>query len=255
MSKKVSIEVGHGGKDPGAAANGFRESDINLVVALELERQLKRHGVDVLISRTSDCNDLAADFLPKVQLYKPDVHVSVHTNAGGGEGFEVYKQTNNLTTASYKLCTAIEKYVKEAGQNSRGIKTCNFLMLSIPHVAAYLELGFVDNKKDLAKFDTAEKQKNFAIAYAKGILEYLGIAWVKEAAVGFKVGDKVKVTGAYAGSANNSKATSSAAVGSERYITQIYSGFDFPYRLGVVKGDVSVGNTTGFAYESGICKV
>ena len=31
---KVFIGVGHGGADPGAVANGFKEKDLNLVIAL-----------------------------------------------------------------------------------------------------------------------------------------------------------------------------------------------------------------------------
>ena len=34
MAKKVFIGVGHGGSDPGAVANGFREKDLNLAIAL-----------------------------------------------------------------------------------------------------------------------------------------------------------------------------------------------------------------------------
>ena len=34
---KVFIGVGHGGSDPGAVANGLRESDLNLSIALSFE--------------------------------------------------------------------------------------------------------------------------------------------------------------------------------------------------------------------------
>ncbi len=50
---KVFIGVGHGGKDPGAVANGLREKDINLVMALEMAKILTRHGVEVALSRTA----------------------------------------------------------------------------------------------------------------------------------------------------------------------------------------------------------
>ena len=34
---KVFIAVGHGGKDPGAVANGLKEKDINLAIAKSCE--------------------------------------------------------------------------------------------------------------------------------------------------------------------------------------------------------------------------
>lgn len=181
MAKKVSIEVGHGGSDPGAAAGGFKEKDICLSVALKLRDELVRHDVDVLISRTSDTDDLAADFKNKILEYKPTVGISVHFNAGGGEGFEVYQ---NVGVSSFGLCRCIENQVKAIGQNSRGIKlkpSDNFgIMTSVP-VYAYTEGGFIDNPADLAQFDTAGEQRDFGVAYAKGVLEYLGIAWKEPA--------------------------------------------------------------------------
>lgn len=68
----------------------------------------------------------------------------------------------------------------------------------------------------------------------------------------FKVGDKVVIASAYAASAYSASATNKAAVGKTRYITKIYEGANFPYRLGSVKG--SMGDTTGFANAAGIKK-
>jgi N-acetylmuramoyl-L-alanine amidase len=177
---KTAIEVGHGGKDPGAAANGFRESDINLCVSIELKRQLERHGAEVLISRTADVDDKAADFLPKVKDFNPDLGISVHFNAGGGKGFECFYQ-DNFQAYSYKICELIEQEVKLLGQNSRGLKPSKFLMSNGSNcVWAYTEGGFIDNVKDLELFNTPEKQRKFGAAYAKGILKYFNKKWADD---------------------------------------------------------------------------
>ena len=51
----IVIDAGHGGKDPGAIANGIKEKDVNLAVALKvgtyLEKLLK---VNVVYTRTTD---------------------------------------------------------------------------------------------------------------------------------------------------------------------------------------------------------
>ena len=54
------------------------------------------------------------------------------------------------------------------------------MMSSLPCPTAYLEGFFLDNPNDYTQFSTIEKQKSLGAAYAKGILEYLGIKWVNE---------------------------------------------------------------------------
>jgi N-acetylmuramoyl-L-alanine amidase len=180
--KKVSIEIGHGGGDPGAVRGNIREKDINLVVGSELRRQLERHGVEVLVSRTTDVGFRVADFLARARSFNPDAGISVHTNAfnGTARGFEVFRNTNAFRTTSSLLCAGIEREVKRLGQTSRGIKDSPFMMSSLNCPTAYCELGFLDNSDDYRQFDTADKQRRFACAYARGILEYFGITWRAE---------------------------------------------------------------------------
>ncbi|MEZ4701090.1 MAG: N-acetylmuramoyl-L-alanine amidase [Rhodothermales bacterium] len=51
----IVIDAGHGGHDPGASANGVREKDLNLAVALKLGRYLEELlHVNVVYTRTDD---------------------------------------------------------------------------------------------------------------------------------------------------------------------------------------------------------
>ena len=122
MSKKVFIGVGHGGSDPGAVKY-VKEADANLQMALGLKAELERHGVKVGISRVKDENDPLSEEIKEANAFAPDLAVECHNNAGGGDGFEVYRQTNGYAAQSLKLAQAIEKRVKESGQKSRGVKT------------------------------------------------------------------------------------------------------------------------------------
>ena len=85
---KVFIGVGHGGADPGAAANGLREKEMNLVMAKALRDELMRHGLTVKMSRERDENDTLADEIREAAAFDPDAAISIHNNAGGGRGFE-----------------------------------------------------------------------------------------------------------------------------------------------------------------------
>ena len=87
---KVFLGVGHGGSDPGAQGGGLDEADINLGIAVACQAELVRHGVQVSMSRTRDENDPLTEEIQECNDYDPDLAVDIHTNAGGGTGFEVY---------------------------------------------------------------------------------------------------------------------------------------------------------------------
>lgn len=175
MSKRVFIGVGHGGSDPGAVANGLRESDVNLTMALAMKEALERRGITVGISRTKDENDRLAEEIRECNAFGPDLAVEIHNNAGGGDGFEVY--INGRDPAARQLAERIEEEVRAIGQNSRGVKVSTRLgWVNQVKAPAVLCEGFFLDSADRTIADTAEKQKRFGAAYAAAVLGQLGIA-------------------------------------------------------------------------------
>jgi N-acetylmuramoyl-L-alanine amidase len=99
---KVVLDPGHGGSvDSGAVgANGLREADVNLTVALATERLLVERGISVILTRTADYpvrigvraqlpDDLGAEIL-----------VSIHHNAptpgpSSTPGTEIFIQSDS----------------------------------------------------------------------------------------------------------------------------------------------------------------
>lgn len=179
--KKVFISAGHGGSDPGAVANGFKEKDLNLEIALACGDYLKANGVDVKLSRTKDENDDINQEAAESNAFGPDYTVSIHNNAGGGDGIEAWYQVDGSSRA---LAENILVEVVKIGQNSRGAKTransngtdyYGFIrQTNAP--AVIVECAFVDNAADMKIIDTAAERKTMGIAIAKGILRTLGIA-------------------------------------------------------------------------------
>lgn len=177
-----------GGSDPGAVSGSFKESAINLTMALACKAELERHGVSVGISRTKEENDKLADEIAECKAFNPDVAIECHNNAGSpsADGFEVYVQTGAQKTNSKKLAEAIWNRVKATGQNSHGSSPYKTKLnssgtdyfgwlrqLSCP--AVLLEGFFVDGLKDRLDYDTEAEQKEMGVAYAHGVLDYLGI--------------------------------------------------------------------------------
>lgn len=177
---KVALDPGHGGYDNGAVKY-VTEDKVNLVMGLACRDYLEAHGVEVLMSRTADTANSLTSFCAKANDWGADLAVSIHNNAGGGDGFEAYHALKGGKGKT--LAANIEAEVKKIGQNSRGLKTkidengqdyFGFIRLtSMP--AVIVEGAFVDNKKDAAQIDTAAEQRAFGYAYARGILKTLGI--------------------------------------------------------------------------------
>ena len=179
--KKVFIGVGHGGSDSGAVGY-LVEKDVNLTMALACRDFLAAYGVDVRMSRTKDENDTVSQEVRECNAYDPDLAIDVHNNSGGGDGFEVFHTIYGGT--GKVLAQNIEKQVKAIGQNSRGVKTRKgsrgdyyaFIRDTVCP-AVICEGVFVDTKADAAQADTLAEQQKFGVAYAKGIMDTLGLAY------------------------------------------------------------------------------
>lgn len=172
LNRKLEILIitGHGKADSGATYGKLIEKDMNVVTGTAMADVLLFNGFNV----TLEPNNGDVNYEQKLaQGY--DLVISVHFNAGGGDGFECFCNPSNKETVA--LCKAIEKRVKEMGQNSRGIKSgIGYKMVSgISANAIILEGGFIDNVKDNVLFDEVDEQKRLGQAYAYGVLDYFGV--------------------------------------------------------------------------------
>ncbi|MCC6048647.1 MAG: N-acetylmuramoyl-L-alanine amidase [Thermodesulfobacterium sp.] len=117
--KRVVIDAGHGGDDPGAVGpNGLKEKDVALKIALKLGELLRdRLGLEVIYTRSSDV------FVPLVKRpaiansMKADLFISIHLNASPdpkAKGVEVY-YLNFTTDPEAMRVAALENSVANKG--------------------------------------------------------------------------------------------------------------------------------------------
>lgn len=185
--KKVVIDAGHGGDDPGTIANGITEKDYTLKISNYIHNRLDEMGVPNEMSRTSDVMLSASDRPKKIQSFYGNgsdvLVVSNHINAGGGDGAEIIYALRNNDKFAKKLATEFEN----AGQSvrkyyqrrlpSNPAKDYYYIMRDTPNnETVIVEYGFADTISDanLIKNDW----KKLAEAVTKAIVEYAGGKYV-----------------------------------------------------------------------------
>ena len=91
--RRVFLDAGHGGRDPGTIHNDVVERNITLDIALRLGRLLEDNGLEVIYSRRKDVAVSLRDRTGKANQAGADLFVSIHVNAHedrGINGFETY---------------------------------------------------------------------------------------------------------------------------------------------------------------------
>lgn len=95
MAKKVVIDPGHGGEDPGTSANGIVEKDYTLKISQYMAKRLSDLGIENALTRNFDVSLDSTSRPKKVQSLfgkgNDVIVVSNHINAGGGDGHCVTK--------------------------------------------------------------------------------------------------------------------------------------------------------------------
>lgn len=185
---KVFIGVGHGGRDPGAVYEpaGLYEDEVNLAVALAMKDELEKYQLTVKMSRETDENDPLNEEIQEANAFAPDVAVEVHTNIGGGSGFEVYRQTStSFGEQSLRLAGEISDCVRLTYAPMRNPSIRTKLMSTgkdwfgwlrrVNCPAVLCEGFFVDNEIDREFYKDRAALLNLGRAYAHGVLSYLGI--------------------------------------------------------------------------------
>lgn len=146
-----------------------RMNDIADIVEKELSNrnniELKRNNKNMgAVQITNDSNGWGADY-----------HCSIHSNAGGGKGCEMYHYVDGKDNLSLKIARRVyDKVVSISPNSGRGLKNgMQFFEVNdnIKAISFLIEIGFHDNEVD-ASFMINDKEK-IGKAIAEGILEHL----------------------------------------------------------------------------------
>jgi len=91
--RKIVIDPGHGGHDPGAIGSyGLKEKDVNLDIALRLSSILRTQGLEVILTRSEDIFLSLPQRTQIANQAEAQAFISIHANSGhpGARGFETF---------------------------------------------------------------------------------------------------------------------------------------------------------------------
>jgi N-acetylmuramoyl-L-alanine amidase len=175
----VVIDAGHGGKDPGTRSRtGVLEKDVNLAIALAVAAELRRQGVNVVLTRDSDVFvslDNRAEIANKcgATLFV-SIHCDFDKNAST-KGFSVLIPRSGPEKAS-AAGHAIAEDLQSGGAQCHSIRRDHrgLRVLEKTHSPAVLiEVGFLSNPSEAAKLHHNAYRKTIGVSIAEGIAEYL----------------------------------------------------------------------------------
>lgn len=170
---RIALDAGHGGSDPGAVYKGRQEKDDTLDLTLAVGDILKKNGIDVYYTRTTDEYETPFKKATDANNSGANLFVSIHRNSS--ENPNQYSGVETLvysdTGLKAEVARNINNQLEDAGFKNLGVdERKNLVVLKRTKMPAVLvEVGFINNDKDNYLFD--EEFDSIAQAIADGILE------------------------------------------------------------------------------------
>lgn len=170
---RIALDAGHGGSDPGAVYKDRWEKDDTLDLTLAVGDILKKNGIDVYYTRTTDEYETPFKKATDANNSGANLFVSIHRNSS--ENPNQYSGVETLvysdTGLKAEVARNINNQLEDAGFKNLGVdERKNLVVLKRTKMPAVLvEAGFINNDKDNYLFD--EEFDSIAQAIADGILE------------------------------------------------------------------------------------
>ncbi len=193
----VIIDPGHGGKDPGAIGKISQEKNITLAIGKELEKELKKRGFKVFMTRTGDTTLTLEQRAAFCAQKRGQIFISIHADAAASKtasGIGTFSltpagapsyNTSKIEKGSCKghLWSNNSLYLSYAVQRqmalgapktqNRGLKRARFSVLRNTACPSILvETGFISNVAEERKLNDPAYRKKLAESIAAGVSIY-----------------------------------------------------------------------------------
>ncbi len=189
----IVLDAGHGGEDGGAVSEtGLVEKDVNLQIALKLQKLFLQSGFKVIMTRSEDKAIYSDNAVSLREKKVSDIHnrteicneneknifISIHQNKfeqSKYKGTQVFYSTNNQM--SCELAENIRLAVKGLLQNDNN-RQCKpstdsvYILKNATVPAVLVECGFLSNPQEEALLKTKQYRNQLAYAIYSGFLEF-----------------------------------------------------------------------------------
>ena len=194
--RTIMLDIGHGGKDRGAAGKSSFEKDITLRLGRRLAAVLRACGYRVIMTRNSDLY-LDLDQRSALQRrYDAGLFLSLHINSAADrsvKGIETFCLTPAGAPSSNGGKTVWTKYngnafdsnnivlaynvqrslLSRTGAVDRGVKRARFAVLrDIRCPGVLIEVGFLSNRQEELNLNSAAYIEKLARGIADGVIQY-----------------------------------------------------------------------------------
>ena len=191
-NKVIVVDAGHGTPDEGAeSSNGTTEAEINLKIALKLQKLLEQSGTTVILTR-SDENGIYESNSDSIREKKiSDMHNRVTIGNESGADIFISIHLNKINESQYdgwqtfykkgsEESKSLAEYIQESLNNSMqrennripAMLNSIYLMKNIEIPICLVECGFLSNQEEEQLLLTDEYQERLAWGIFNGINDY-----------------------------------------------------------------------------------
>lgn len=169
--KKLYISPSTQEHNKGVNGYGTEEQRMNQIADF-MEQELRKYS-NVLEWRRNQPTMTLKEVVADSNAYKPDLHLAIHSNAGGGTGCEVYcMMGGNAEKAAriiYDILSNLTPMKDRNVKNGSHLYECNSTIAP----AVLVEIAFHDNPNDATW--VIKNERAIAQALVKGVLTYFNI--------------------------------------------------------------------------------
>ena len=180
----IVVDAGHGKEDPGTSYGDIYEKDINLAIALYLEKELGSLGAEVILTRDGDY-DLSlpnanyrkkSDFDNRIKIINEsnaDLYLSIHLNYLSDSSYygpQVFYSNDNKDLAELIQNSMNEELIGDRKIKKIPKNTYMYNKLKIDGVL--IECGFLSNYNERNLLMTDGYQQKVSHSIALGVVEY-----------------------------------------------------------------------------------
>jgi N-acetylmuramoyl-L-alanine amidase len=177
--KKIILDPGHGGHDPGAIGpTGLKEKDVNLGTALLLKKELEKYGATVKLTRSTDVFLELSERTAIANSSDYDAFISIHADSYSSTSYgssTYYNSTENFNGPKSKVLAydLLPNMTAATGTYNRGVKMQNLYVNRMNELSSVLvELAFISNPKEEGLLKTTTFRQKASEGIRKGLQEY-----------------------------------------------------------------------------------